>query len=99
MSYHRTNITVAAVTWIVCLAVGLMLAGCARPTSSAPSLTREAIEIARPRLPAQMLTCTAEPRSPGGRATDAQAARYVLDVVDAGRDCRRKLGAVKEALR
>lgn len=78
---------------IVILAV--FLSGCSsRPAS--PDLSRvDAALAVRPAIPQDLLTCKPEPRSPGGDATDSTAARYVIDVVDAGRDCRRKLGAIR----
>lgn len=77
-----------------------VLGGCA--SSSAVSLssqqTQQAIAAGRPAISPQNLTCKSEPRSPGGDATDNQAATFVLDLAAAGRDCRSKLQAVRETL-
>jgi hypothetical protein len=77
--------------WIV---VGLIavtvLGGCAKPSP--------AIEVAGPVVPDQLLTCRAEPVPPA-TGTQRKVALYVIDLVDAGADCRSKLGAVRSILR
>jgi len=51
-------------------------------------------------VPPQLLSCAAEPvpgkpSGAGGKFTDAQAADYLIDVLEAGADCRNKVAAVK----
>lgn len=55
---------------------------------------------ARIRVPPKYLTCAAEPVPPspageGGKFTDAQASSYLIDVIEAGADCRNKVAAVR----
>ncbi|BBC99084.1 hypothetical protein YGS_C1P0340 [Sphingobium sp. YG1] len=50
-------------------------------------------------VPPRYLSCTAEPVPPspsgaGGKYTDAQAADYLIDALDAGADCRNKVAAI-----
>jgi hypothetical protein len=44
-----------------------------------------------------LLTCLPQP-VPGAIASDADVANYILDLADAGADCRERLAAVKQAL-
>jgi len=51
-------------------------------------------------VPPEYLSCAAEPvpvapAGAGGRYTDAQAAGYLVDALEAGADCRNKVAAVK----
>ncbi len=45
-----------------------------------------------------LLECRAEPPVPPAPVTNRQAARYTKDTALAGRDCRRKLAAVKSVV-
>lgn len=51
----------------------------------------------RQQLPADLLTCAAQP-IPGALDTDVEAANYILDLADAGAECREHLAAVKQAI-
>jgi hypothetical protein len=44
-------------------------------------------------IPQHLLDCTAEP-IPGTLRTDRELATYLLDLADAGEDCRQKLRAL-----
>ncbi len=48
-----------------------------------------------PRVPASLLACAVEPPPPPKPRTQAGVADWTLDVVEAGRDCRGKLDAVR----
>lgn len=55
--------------------------------------------VARPTrlpLPASLLTCRDEPRAPSpSTATDADVARWEIELIAAGCDCRAKLAALR----
>lgn len=75
------------VGWIVLALIAVtVIAGCAKP---APVFTVQASPF-----PSQLLDCKPEPMPPA-TGTQRQVATYVLDLADAGDDCRQKLGAVK----
>lgn len=77
--------------WIVLGLIALtVLAGCAKPSP--------AIEVAGPTVPDQLLTCQPEP-TPPATGTQRGVAHYVLDLAEAGDDCRTKLGAVRSIVR
>tara|TARA_R110000782_G_scaffold167129_10_gene259384 strand:+ start:16218 stop:16400 length:183 start_codon:yes stop_codon:yes gene_type:complete len=46
--------------------------------------------------PADRLICADEPLSPGGDATDEQAALYIGALIDAGANCRDALAWIKD---
>jgi len=51
-------------------------------------------------VPPEYLSCAPEPVPPapagtGGKFTDAQAASYLTDALEAGADCRNKVSAIK----
>lgn len=66
------------------------LAGCAKP---AP-----VVSVAGPDVPDQLLSCKPEPVPPA-TGTQRAVATYVLDLADAGDDCRQKLGAVRSIVK
>ncbi|PIP00695.1 Rz1-like lysis system protein LysC [Pleomorphomonas carboxyditropha] len=71
------------------------LTGCAtRPTETVPVVT----VLPPPPIPDSLLHCKSEP-SVGRLATQRDAARYVLDLREAGADCRGKLDVVGGILR
>lgn len=70
--------------------LGLILGGCAKPSP--------AIEVAGPTVPDQLLTCRDEP-TPPATGTQRAVALYVIDLAEAGDDCRAKLGAVRSIVR
>lgn len=63
--------------------IALVMAGCA--TTS-------------PRVTSDMLYCMPAPVSPAEdpAATEADAGEYVIDLAEAGADCRSKLGSVRQ---
>lgn len=74
----------------VLVLIGLLFGGCAKP--------RPAIEVTGPTVPDQLLACKPEP-SPPATGTQRGVAHYVLDLAEAGDDCRTKLGAVRSIVR
>ena len=46
-------------------------------------------------VPATLLQCSPEPAAPADPMTDAGLAGFIVDLADAGQDCRGKLQAVK----
>jgi hypothetical protein len=46
-------------------------------------------------IPANLLSCTDEPNLPDPIADDTQLANWILDLSNAGADCRSKLGSVR----
>jgi hypothetical protein len=77
--------------FIAIAAVSVAMAGCQTTTPQ----TAPQIQVVRTTVPPALLQCRDEPAPPKRPATKGQAARYVLDLADAGRDCRSKLGAVR----
>ena len=51
----------------------------------------------RQNLPADWLVCKPQP-APGEIVSDAGVANFILDLADAGAECREHLSAVKQAL-
>lgn len=74
----------------VLVLIGLALGGCATPSP--------AIEVAGPSVPDQLLTCRDEP-TPPTTGTQRAVALYVIDLADAGDDCRQKLAGVRGIVR
>ena len=76
---------------LLCLSsLAITLAGCATP-SSVPTDRPGIISI-----PPSLLRCKAEPVVPDpATATDVDVARWEVDLMAAGCDCRDKLAAVK----
>lgn len=85
---------------LMVIVIALFFGGCATaPTVSLSEIqTQQSIQAGKTSISPQNLTCRPEPRSPGGDATDRQAAAFVLDLAAAGRDCRSKLQAVRETI-
>lgn len=80
---------------LLSVALALALAACAGdppPVALAPPAIKRT--LLRDIVPQSALTCAGEPASADVR-TIAAAAGYVQDLRDAGRDCRRKLGAAR----
>lgn len=65
----------------------LFLAGCGT-TAAAP-------ELVRIPLPAGLLSCAAEPVPPAKPYTQRAVALWLIDLADAGADCRGKLDEVR----
>ena len=62
----------------------MLLTACVRPA---------AVLAPRPPVPNDLLTCVPQPVPPQPK-TDADVANFILDLADAGQDCRDKLSAV-----
>jgi hypothetical protein len=69
-----------------------VLTGCAATTD--PEV--RVVEV-RPEVPASLLSCQPEPEPPES-GTQRDVARFVLDLAEAGADCRGKLNAVRGML-
>lgn len=73
----------------------LVLGGCsATPTAS--------VSVPQARVvspPDALLRCMSEPKAPPRGSSQAAVAEFVLDLGEAGRDCRGKLGAVRDYVR
>lgn len=68
-----------------------MLCGCSNNTPSAPEL-----RLVRADVPASLLTCKVSPAVPVEPVNDPQVAGYILDLWDAGDDCRQRLAEVRQ---
>lgn len=53
------------------------------------------VVVQRVPVPERLLACKAEP-APPVEDTDKAVAGYLVDLIEAGADCRSKLGAVKQ---
>lgn len=71
--------------------MGLSLLSCAALLTACAGADR--VTVAAP--PADMLTCADAPEVPAAETQRAVAA-YVVDLWDAGEDCRQRLGVVRE---
>lgn len=58
-----------------------------------PTYVDRIVEV-RPHVAPSLLHCKAEPEPLGPGARQRDVAPYALDLAEAGRDCRRKLGTV-----
>lgn len=73
------------------LLLPLLLAACGE-TKLLPSLVTQRLEV-----PESLLTC-APPPAPRPVSTQADVALLLLDLAEAGEDCRAKLAAVKDVV-
>lgn len=80
------QLRITALSLLCCLA---LLTGCGRTTVTL-------IKIDRLTPPDALLTCADQPEPPAGTLTQAGVAGYIVSALDAGEDCRQKLGAVKK---
>ncbi len=80
------------------LLIGLLaLAGCAAAPQVVVAPPPPAPPLLRQTIPNSALRCAAEPA--GGKVrSDRQAARYILALKAAGRDCRAKLGFARDLI-
>ena len=69
----------------------IFLSGCA---GEPPPRLLTQIQIERPEIPPELLTCPAIPLPPQGIAMQSDAAAYMIDLFGAGSECRRRLEAV-----
>lgn len=73
----------------ILVAVALFLAACAQPDALPPAPV-----VVRIAPPVELLDCADQPE-PGRIRSQRDVARYVLDLAEAGEDCRSRLGAVR----
>lgn len=74
--------------WPLCFLA--LLTACGTPEVR----TVPVVKIERPEIPAGLLTCDPAPAVPVAE-TQRQVAAYVVDLWEAGEDCRVKLGKVR----
>lgn len=55
-----------------------------------------AVQVERLTVPTSLLTCAVAPPPPGDPVTDADLARWILDLSAAGDDCRGRLARVRD---
>lgn len=72
------------------LPFALLLTACAGPPA--------VVMAPRPQIPASLRSCRAEPVPDVAMTDDSVLARYIVDLANAGRDCRAKLGALSGAV-
>lgn len=63
---------------------------------SLPSLSgcgQDSVQIVKP--PVERLTCAPEPKAPAG-STDRDAAQFMVDIMDAGQNCRNAVAWLKD---
>lgn len=82
----KRSVALASVLCALCA-----LAGCAEERP--PRLLTQ-IQIEKPEIPPELLTCPAIPPPPEGIAMQSDVAAYMIDLFGAGSECRRKLEAV-----
>lgn len=75
----------------------LMLCGC--QTVELQTVYVDRVVEVRPTVAPSLLHCRPEPAPPGPGARQRDLPPYVIGLVEAGRDCRRKLGTVAETVR
>jgi len=79
---------------LLAAAAAAVLTGCAETTD--PGM--RVVEV-RPEVPSSLLSCQPAPEPPPPESgTQRDVARFVLDLAEAGADCRGKLGAVRGLL-
>ena len=82
----------------------ILLAGCSTTTASDRALIVAGQSAATlPAMSDSELTCTDEPAAPSPKGTarvrESQTQNYILDLIDAGADCREKLGVTRRVWR
>lgn len=78
---------------LLLLVACLGLAGC--QTTRPQTVYLDRVKVVRPSIAPSVLSCRPEPAPLPPEALQRDLAPYVLDVIAAGRDCRRKLGTVR----
>lgn len=79
----------------------MSLALCAPLLTACAANDPQPVAFVRPVVSAELLTCQANPAPPANTPTLRQSdvARYVVDLWEAGEDCRRKHGALAGLLK
>jgi hypothetical protein len=79
--------------WLALQALLLLLlsTGCAAPS---PPVVR----VERMQVPASLLACLPQPEPPPAGADDRALGRFLLDLAEAGEDCRSRLARVAEVV-
>ncbi|KZC01420.1 hypothetical protein ABID82_004256 [Methylobacterium sp. PvP062] len=75
------------------IALGACLAGCQTDT-----VYVDRVQFVRPAIAPSLLSCSPEPAPPAPTAKMKAVAPYVVDLAQAGEDCRRKLDTVRACL-
>jgi len=77
---------------LLALASALLLTACVAPP---PPAVVTQVQLVPPQIPPGLLRCRDQPEPPAWPYSEADAAEYVLDLAEAGDDCRRRLGEVR----
>jgi hypothetical protein len=78
--------------YLAAIILALSLTACATPQEPVERIVRIPQPISPP---AVLLRCQSAPKAPGGAYTQADVAEFILDLSEAGADCRGKLAAVR----
>lgn len=79
--------------YFLVIIAALALTGCvSTATSQAPQVRVQEVPVGPPD---SLLTCRVQPPAPRGEYTQADVARYIVRLQEAGADCRDKLNEVR----
>lgn len=78
----------------VVMLIGFFLAGC---QTTEPQVITEIVER-RIEIPQSLLTCEREPVAGTAWLTQRDVGRYMIELAEAGEDCRTKLDAVRRLI-
>lgn len=79
---------------LVLLGAGLMLVGGLGGCATTDTVYVDRVVVERPHVAPSLLHCKPEPEPLSPKARLRDVAPYVIDLAEAGADCRRKLGTV-----
>lgn len=74
----------------------LLLLSCAGLLSACATPGVETVRYLRPQIPESLRSCAPAPEVPGSGSTQRDVARYVVQLSDAGQDCRVRLRALSD---
>lgn len=89
---------------VAVIIAALTLAGCSTTARDRALIAAGQAAVALPAMSDSELTCAAEPRAPSpktgaARVRESQVTDYILDLREAGADCRDKLGVTRRVWR
>lgn len=82
---------------LAALGLVMMVTGCLGGCATAPVYV-DRVVVERPHVAPSLLACRPEPEPLPVGARQRDVAPYVIDVLAAGADCRRKLGTVAQRI-